>query len=68
MYTFQAVTDVELSLSFGDYVVVRKVLPFFLLHFNAVLLCSQYTPFMSGLISLIEVKCCGGAGGKQRLG
>ncbi|ONI32521.1 hypothetical protein PRUPE_1G371000 [Prunus persica] len=25
MYTFQAVTDVELSLSFGDYVVVRKV-------------------------------------------
>lgn len=25
MYTFQGVTDVELSLSFGDYVVVRKV-------------------------------------------
>lgn len=32
MYTFQGVTDVELSLSFGDYVVVRKVCHSYFLH------------------------------------
>lgn len=29
MHSFQAVTDVELSLSIGEYVVVRKVLLIF---------------------------------------
>lgn len=29
VHSFKAVTDVELSLSIGDFVVVRKVLPFF---------------------------------------
>ncbi|KAM1775711.1 hypothetical protein ACFX11_042607 [Malus domestica] len=46
MYTFHTVTDVELSLSFGDYVVVRKVLSSFLL-------ACFHLIFMFGFISFV---------------